>query len=234
MDSPRGTSRLLPSRTGQRPVLIAHTGGNSLAQAAAAIERGADLVEIDLFVRGSAFEARHARSLHPLPVWLEGCRPAIAPRGRYGLVELLAFARGKDEVLLDLKSGGPRAAHLVRAAMDEAGGGIEVAASSQVWSTLRALAALCPEVDLYYSIDVRPQLDLFLSVMERDNLPAGVSCRHTQLSPPLVRKLHDRDLLVVAWTVDDEKRAIELATWGVDGITTHRPRELRAALFPGP
>jgi glycerophosphoryl diester phosphodiesterase len=35
---------------------------------------------------------------------------------------------------------------------------------------------------------------------------------------------------VVAWTVDDADRAQEIASWGVDAITTHRPGEVRAHL----
>jgi glycerophosphoryl diester phosphodiesterase len=39
--------------------------------------------------------------------------------------------------------------------------------------------------------------------------------------------LHDRGYLVVAWTVDDGERAMELARWGVDGVTTNAVPRLR-------
>jgi len=78
----------------------------------------------------------------------------------------------------------------------------------------------------FYSIDVRAKLDLFLSVSDRDVRPRGVSCRHSLLSAPIVQRLRDRGLLVVAWTVDDADRARELVDWGVHGITTHRVAEM--------
>jgi glycerophosphoryl diester phosphodiesterase len=98
-------------------------------------------------------------------------------------------------------------------------------ASSQEWKALRAIREVCPEVDTYYSIDVAAKLDLFLSVSERDERPRGVSCRHTLLTRETVAGLHSRGLLVVAWTVDDIERARELASWGVDGLTTHKVAE---------
>ena len=58
--------------------------------------------------------------------------------------------------------------------------------------------------------------------------PRGVSCKHTLLDRRTVRSLHDRGLLVVAWTVDDLDRARDLVSWGVDGLTTHKVEEMRA------
>lgn len=218
-------SRLLPRLAGRRPAIIAHTGGNSISQAEAAIAAGADAVEIDLYVHRGSFEARHARSLYPAPVWLEGFRPRVAPSRRFGLAELLELVQGRTEILLDLKGHADSAGKLVREALD-ASAGTEVSSSSQNWPALRSLATRCPEVDVYYSVDVRSQLDLFLSVIDRDRLPDGLSCRHTLITPQLVRRLKDRDLTVIAWTVDDTERARELASWGVDAITTHQIGEL--------
>ncbi|MEO9254063.1 MAG: glycerophosphodiester phosphodiesterase, partial [Tepidiformaceae bacterium] len=148
------------------------------------------------------------------------------PRKPFGLAELLQEASGRTRIFLDLKNGGDTAARLVRRSIDQAGPDTRMAASSQDWRLLRAVGHLCPEVDLFYSIDVRPKLDLFLSVIERDEQPRGVSCNHTLLTEPLVEDLHRRGLSVVAWTVDDLDRARELTAWGTDGITTHH-----AALF---
>ena len=67
---------------------------------------------------------------------------------------------------------------------------------------------------------------------DRDLRPRGVSCRHSLLTPRVVEALHAKDLLVVAWTVDDIDRAAELVGWGVDGLTTHRVAEMRAEFAP--
>jgi len=214
------------------PALIAHGAGNTAALANNAIAEQADFLEVDLWLHRGRFEARHERAVYPLPLLFEKWYLRWAPRKPFGLTELLAEAAGRSRVFLDLKSGGEQSAMLVRRAIDNASpGGLRVAASAQQWRILRAIHAVAPEVETFYSIDVQAKLDLFLSVSERDKQPRGVSCRHSLLTAPIVQRLHDRGLWVVAWTVDDLARAESLAAWGVDGITTHRIAEFRAALL---
>lgn len=214
-----------------RPAIIAHKGGNTAAKALTAIEEVADYLEVDLWVHDGRFEARHeARILNRLPVVFERGRLSLLPKRPFGLAELLEHTEGHIDIFLDLKNGGARAAHLVRKAIDESGYSQRLAASSQLWSVLRGLHAVVPEVDLFYSMGVRAQLDLFLSVSQRDTKPRGVSCRHDLLTKDIIQTLHNRGLLVVAWTVDDIDRAEQLAEMGVDGITTHRVVEIRERL----
>jgi len=220
---------LPPGRTG--PALIAHGAGNTVAAARDAVGVAADYVEVDLWVHRGRFEARHERrTVFPLPFLFEKWYVRFAPLRPFGLAELLKATAGKVGIFLDLKNGGETTAQLVRRSLDEAGGERQLVASSQTWGVLRALAATAPEVALFYSIDVQAKLDLFLSVSDRDLRPTGVSCRESLLSPRVIRELKERGLLVVAWTVDDERRAVELAGLGVDGITTHRVAAVRAAL----
>jgi glycerophosphoryl diester phosphodiesterase len=168
-----------------------------------------------------------------LPLLFEKWYLRWAPRKPFGLKELLEASAGRTRILLDLKSGGEAAARLVRKSIDAAAPDTPpVAASSQQWRILRAIHALAPEVDTFYSIDVQAKLDLFLSVIERDNQPRGVSCRHSLLREQVVERLHARGLWVLAWTVDDLDEAQKLAAWGVDGITTHKVADFREALLP--
>lgn len=218
-----------PGRKG--PALIAHKAGNTAVQALAAIEDVADYVEVDLWVNRGRFEARHEQRLFGrLPFLYEGRRISVAPRRPFGLAELLARTEGRVDIFLDLKNGGAGAARLVRRSIDQSGYHHRLVASSQLWPVLRALHAAAPEVALFYSMATQAQLDLFLAVAERDAAPRGISCRHALLSPRVIDLLHERGLLVVAWTVDDSDRALELARWGVDGITTHRVAALREHL----
>jgi glycerophosphoryl diester phosphodiesterase len=46
----------------------------------------------------------------------------------------------------------------------------------------------------------------------------------------LVDDAHHRGLKVLVWTVDDEDRIAELASWSVDGIITNRPGVARRVL----
>ena len=212
---------LNPHRKG--PAIIAHQGGNTPRKVRDALSHLADHLEVDLWVEDGGFEARHDKLLRPLPVLWGGLyRFSWAPKKPFGLAELLAETGSDAGIFLDLKNGGTAAGALLRESIDAAGDPApRIAASSQLWSVLRGISAAAPEVALFYSIDVRAKLDLFLSVSERDTRPRGISCKHTLITPGLVRRLHERGYLVVAWTVDDADRAMELARWGVDGITTN-------------
>jgi glycerophosphoryl diester phosphodiesterase len=223
-----------PLAPGQpRPLLIAHGGGNSPAAAHAAIAAGADLLEVDLWLHNGRFEARHERRIRFLPFLVETWYLKRLPRSHFGLEELLDLAAASSTgVFLDLKDGRSRTAEALHRLLHALEHHPPVLASSQSWPILRALHEVMPSVDLFYSIDVRAKLDLFLSVSEREPLPRGVSCRHALLTRPIVDELRRRGLAVVAWTVDDIERAEQLADWGVDAITTHRIAELRAVLRP--
>ncbi len=210
------------------PAVIAHGAGNTRPEALKAAAHGADYVEADLWVHHGRFEARHERAIYPLPVLFERWYLRFAPRRPFGLGELLAAVPPEVALFLDLKNGGKRAAELTQQGAAAADAGRRVVASSQVWNILRHVSRLLPEMETYYSIDVRSKLDLFLSVNDRDVRPRGVSCQHKLLTRPLVGRLKEQGLLVVAWTVDDLDRAAELMAWGVDGITTHRVDEVRA------
>ena len=215
----------LPGRSG--PAIIAHGGGNSVDHVRDYVTAGADYLEVDLWVHRGRLEARHERRVRMLPLLFEKWYLRRVPSTHYGLVELLETAAGSSAgIFLDLKNGGAEAAGAISKVIAEAGVTPRIVASSQQWRALRAVSEQLPDVDTFYSIDVRAKLDLFLSISDRDMRPRGVSCRHSLLTEPIVRALRSRGLLVVAWTVDDTGRARELVEWGVHGITTHRVTEM--------
>lgn len=229
--SPTGRRKLVAGRDG--PAIIAHGGGNTIQVARKFLAQGADFFEVDLWLRDGRFEVRHERRLRWLPILFEKWYLSRAPRGGYGLNELLAAISGSGAgIFLDLKNGGAASAALLRQILTNSPHPERVVASSQQWMALRAISEMSPDVDAFYSIDVQAKLDLFLSVADRDNRARGVSCRHSLLSQAIVRDLHERDLLVVAWTVDDLDRARELTSWGVDGLTTHNVEQMRAEFVP--
>ncbi|GMV86615.1 MAG: hypothetical protein AMXMBFR80_24700 [Dehalococcoidia bacterium] len=223
----------LPGRSG--PAIIAHGGGNSIDRVRDYVAAGADYLEVDLWMHRGRFEARHERRVRMLPLLFEKWYLRRVPSPHYGLVELLEAAAGSSAgIFLDLKNGGAGAAEALETVIAEAGHKPRIVASSQQWQVLRAVAERLPGVDTFYSIDVPAKLDLFLSVQDRDVRPRGISCRHTLLTGPVVRRLIERGLLVVAWTVDDIERGRELAGWGVHGLTTHRVAQMHAALGSAP
>jgi glycerophosphoryl diester phosphodiesterase len=213
------------------PLVIAHGAGNSLEATATALDAGADYIEVDLWVHGDRFEARHERRLpFGLPALYEKWYISRLRDGGEPLAPLLELCRGRAGLFLDLKNGGERPSKLVARALSRLDQAVPVLASSQFWPILRALARAVPQVPVYYSVDVVAKLDLLLSIAPRDPLPAGTSCRHVLLTADVVARLHADGLAVIAWTVDDAGRASELAEMGVDAITTHNPAGVRAAL----
>lgn len=213
----------------RRPAVIAHGGGNSLRRAHAAVGAGADLVEADIWSYRRRLETRHERRVPVTPILFERWYLKWAPGRHVALPDLLAEVHGKAGILLDFKNR-HSAATLVREALETVQGEPHVCASSQFWPILRLVHEVNPEMDMFYSIDVKPQLDLFWTVAERDPRPAGVSCNHRHLNAGTIERFHSLGLAVIAWTVDDPARAVELADLGVDAITTNDVPSIIACL----
>lgn len=214
---------------GHTPVLIAHAGGNSSDRAGISFDGGADLVEVDIWSYRNRLETRHERRIPLTRVLFERWYMKWAPARHSSFSELLALSVGRGGVLLDFKN--TRAVpDLLKQALAEAGEGTRVCASSQLWSILRQVNKQVPEMEMFYSIDVEDQLNLFLSIAERDPVPSGVSCNHERLDEGLIEHFHDLGLAVIAWTVDDPQRAVELTEWGVDAITTNALNAVKAEL----
>ncbi len=164
-----------------------------------------------------------------MPLLVDSWALRWPPTEPLSLAELLDACRGRSGVLLDLKNCSSKAVQLVRATLQRAGSHAagSVLASSQSWPLLRALREACPQIRVLYSVDIPAQLELFESVSTYDRAPAGISCRHSLLSERSVGRFHRRGLVVAAWTVDDEVRAAQLRSWGIDAITTKVTAGLR-------
>ena len=209
------------------PFIIGHRA-NSTREIAGFLKAGVDFIEMDLWVHHGRFESRHERALYPLPLLFE--RWYLRMRSpRFDLTETAAAVDGRAHLFLDLKNGRKGVIPLIRATLRRFPG-LHISASSSDWPTLRVLHDNLDGVDVFYSMAVPERLDLFLSVIERDTRPVGLSCRATLLTPAIIERMHALGLRVVAWTVDERDQARRLASWGVDAITTHKPAEIREAL----
>ena len=51
----------------------------------------------------------------------------------------------------------------------------------------------------------------------------GISVKYTMLDESLVARLHENDIRIVAWTVNDRETAVRLACMGVDGVISDAP-----------
>jgi hypothetical protein len=93
----------------------------------------------------------------------------------------------------------------------------------ETWALADRLRAWMPDLSIAYSIRSEQQLRFYLGARDRDEIPpTPVVIRHTLLhSRDEVAVLRERAGQVGAWTIDDIDRALELADWGVDSITSN-------------
>jgi glycerophosphoryl diester phosphodiesterase len=193
-----------------RPLVVAHRG-NTPAEAAASARTGADLVEIDVHLRGDALEVRHARRWGPVLWDRESVRLA---RGPSVALAAVVAALGPTPPLLDLK-GGPPALAPAAVAAARAAGAREVAVSSRRWELVDAVAGE-PGVRAVHSAAGRRELG---RLRRRLGGRAATLClRRDLLSEALVRRLRDEGAVVWTWPVEDPDDARRLAGWGVAGL----------------
>jgi glycerophosphoryl diester phosphodiesterase len=224
---------------GDGPVIkIGHRGAplvapeNTIASLEAALERGVDMVEIDVLPRADGvLVVAHSASA--------SARPDVPT-----LDEALEFVAQRSAwVQLDLKGRGLESR--IVGAVRRHGLVEQTVASTASIHSLRALAAAEPRVAgaLTYPDDrfgltgrraIRPAVSPALAVM-RAALAARLRRRLRRagaraatldwrvVSPEVVRGCHELGVAVFAWTVDDPRVAQSLLRTGVDGIITNDP-----------
>ena len=58
----------------------------------------------------------------------------------------------------------------------------------------------------------------------------GLNFRYKGISEEYIKSVHDTNMEIYAWTVDDPEEAAKLSGLGIDGITTNRPGWMRKEL----
>jgi len=85
-----------------------------------------------------------------------------------------------------------------------------------------------PDVTLLFSMGWPDAVHQLQSDPALQKAIGGVSIFQGLVDASLVTWLHERKLLIVAWTVNDSQRFNQLVRLGVDGITTDNLAILRA------
>lgn len=181
-----------------------------------------DAIEADVWVHGDRMLAHHERPLGPLPI-------LVGPHGlrRRGttlhLQTIIEATAGHAGLVVDLRSWlGDPAPDLARALADEDVRG-RIRVTCEDWRIADRVRAWLPDIRVGYSVRTEAQLRAYLAGRDAGRIPeTAVAVRHTLLhTPDEVAALRDRARRVNAWTVDDADRALQLATWGVDEITSN-------------
>jgi hypothetical protein len=202
-----------PSPGASRLQVCAHRHGNDLTMLVAAEAAGVDLVEVDVHLFRGQLDARHAKTIGPLPVlWDRDLRPTWNPP-RLRFLDVVAQAHPDTTFSIDLKGWSPRLSRRVARALECRAGYV---VSSRAWWLLGPFHAL-DHVEVLRSIGAPWQLRWFLAG-HRHPVGGGVTIRSDLLTPARVRALKRRVDRVLAWRVTSTEQARELASWGVDGV----------------
>lgn len=225
-----------------RVVRIAHAHGNDRNRLAQALAAPVDLIEADIWHRGGEFSVHHDRRLNPFPILADRRvrsheRPAFSLPlwNRYyvrpdfrtlKLTDLLAAARGRKRLLLDLKGRptGPAidtfAKHLARR-LREAGAVASVEVCGQFHPVLDSLRGAAPETAVRYSIEHEYQWRKLVRLVEERVQIQGICIAHRFLDESRATFCARNDINVFCWTVDDPTQAQALVARGVHGIISN-------------
>jgi glycerophosphoryl diester phosphodiesterase len=208
----------VPRRASRPYVAIAHRAGNNLHQLDLALDAHVDAIECDFWHARGRLVLRHERKLPGIPVLFD----KWFVRWAWGVISLRRLLREinfRAELFLDIKSASPRAADAVlELYRDHDAMMPHTDVSSNQWKLLDRLGAAGTDMRMFYSVGNEEAVDALFRRTARDHPPAGTSIRHTLLTAALVDRLHASGLKVYAWTVNNDGRARELLSWGVDGI----------------
>lgn len=188
-----------------------------------------DAIEADMWLHGDDLHAHHERPLGPIP-YVVGWGGLRRLRDALPLGAILDAAAGEAEVILDLRSWFADPAPETARALAEEHVRAGVRVTCEDWRIADRLRAWLPDIRIGYSIRTEAQLRSYIADRDAGRLLATpVAIRHTLLhTRDEVALLRARAGRVSAWTVDDVDRALALAAWGVDEITSNHVTVLNA------
>jgi glycerophosphoryl diester phosphodiesterase len=230
---------------------------NTLAAFALAWEEGADAIEGDFrLTRDGRIVAVHDKDLHRVAgngscvadLTLSELRqldvgrwkhPRFAGQRAPTLEEVLAARPAGKRVYVEIKCGMEIVAPLVSLLARHHDDALTVVPISFSLDVLSALGRSLPHCKTYGVFELkadestrrlRPTADELIDVARRAGLDGVDLDARGPIDKTLVDALIAAGLDVCVWTVDDPRRARELAAAGVRGITTNRPGWLRNEL----
>jgi glycerophosphoryl diester phosphodiesterase len=221
---------------GHQPLVIAHRGfsarfpENTLAAARAAIQVGADMVEVDVQQTADGKVAVFHDSLLRRLCGLESRISQVSLRRLQQskpdvptLEQMLNEVRGKARLLIEMKVvDGANVAHAIEhcAMIDE------VIVFAFETERLVQLSRANPRIRRYGLVDsdLTASVRKLSEVIQVDGI--GVASRLLR-SAAAVRQLQRQVGKVFVWTVNRIGRMRQLGEWGVDGIITNHPDRAR-------
>jgi glycerophosphoryl diester phosphodiesterase len=199
--------------TTARPIVSAHRHGNDPELVRAAVEAGADLVEVDVHLFLGRLEVRHAKRVGPLPLLFDRGEPWHVGAWPVRLEHVVDAVPDGTVLHIDLKGWSPRLARRVRRAL---GDDRAYVVSSRSWWLLRHFRGR-EGVRTMRSIGAPWQLRWFL-VRHRRGVGDDICIRADRLDPELAATLRSRCERLLVWRVDSLVHVEQLTALGVHGV----------------
>jgi hypothetical protein len=192
-------------------LLVAHNAGNQEETARRAIGHNAAGVEVDVRYVDGVLYATHSApsSFMPKRAWQ-------APRLR----DAWGYSDGATVLKLDLKSTGQNALDALVRFVQARPAELQILIVSKNQDALAYLDEQLPETVQILSLATGLDVDILLEQNGRIDGVDGISVPQWVLTPDRIEGLKARGYLIDAWTVNDVERLVELASMGVDSITT--------------
>ncbi|MFI7010615.1 glycerophosphodiester phosphodiesterase [Streptomyces sp. NPDC050145] len=216
---------------------VAHRGDpyrvreNTLPSLRSALERGADVVEVDVrLTRDGVPVLLHDSTLErlwkhdrPLSALSSDEVRGLTEGGVPTLAEALA-ATGEARLMIDLPGADRRAVRTIVGVIGDCGAAERVYYCAGAETMLRVRDAdPSAEIALTWTTLAPPRPALLSAVR-----PHWLNYRFSLLTRDLVTRVHHDGLLVSAWTPDTRRSMRRLLAAGVDSITTNRVDVLAA------
>ncbi len=207
-----------PALPPERPLMIAHRAGNSVALAEGAITAGADLIEADVWRFRERLEIRHVKTMGLIPLLWDRweLHPGWGPRLQLaGLVRAIPVDR---RLFLDLKGDDPKLGTEIIETIRDLQPARQIIVCGRTWRQLDRIADH-PGVTVFYSVGRDEELACVWERLKTMRHPAvSINCRY--LTPELMRRFRDIGATVVSWTINTIEDARRFHEMGVDGFTT--------------
>lgn len=192
-------------------LLVAHNAGNQQETAQRALHHQAMGMEIDVRLVNGVLYATHSSpsSYVPLRAWQ-------APRLR----EAWAYSADATVLKLDLKSTGEKALLQLVQFIQARPTDQQIILVSKNHDALIMLDVALPSTLQFLSLSNGAEIDELLLKDGRVEGVDGISIPAWALTSERILALKEHGYAIDAWTVNDVERLVELASLGVDSVTT--------------
>ncbi len=228
---------------------IAHRGAsfdapeNTVASAELAWEKGADAVEIDIYLSKDnrvivTHDENTIRTTGESHIISETNSDVLRhldngswKDSKYAgeklpfVEEIIETVPNEKTLVVEVKCGS-EVLPALKDAIDQSGKISQIVFIGFGWQTILDTKQMFPDNACYWLASTKNELKAKIDLPEMANLD-GINLYSTSVDAEIMEMAKSKGLDVLVWTVDDPEEAKRVANLGVSGITTNRPQWLK-------